>query len=1653
MENFTKSILNYFATYNETRFRFTTKIAQMWSNDELTLNLSVFPEFQSKIISSISEKSTVDLKVNKHEYYIEIPHSEYKKKIEVLNNKNSLSERLNEIRTTNDTVSEDDVDNNSEIYRLFTINLRKEIGNLLLKLQEEEKNRIISENDLEYLPLSTLNTTQIEQYIFDEILKISKKAESDEEFIEKTISLLNEYKPDLVIFDLYTLLLGYSQYVGAQSLYIYFHNFIVDEKIHPLIAIEVELTNNSKGGFEIKTSRDLVYLNTPAINAAKLGNVLTSPRACTFKDLEKYIPQIEMYLEAYYKNSGNFILKPLFRKIVGKDLPNITARIGFQIIPKEDRKILDYSELITQIQSGAGEKFKDLVSTYVDRNVENTTKEVNETYNQRYPKKSYKNIITEIPLSLNQNQRKILTAAENKKNKMIVVDGPPGTGKSYTITALVYLANLLGKSVLITSHKTQALDVVEEKLTNQFQKVHPNAKPPILRLTKANEDSLNNIDNTLSSSVINATNTRVYNFNEDLVKQDLDQLEKDLEENINNYWDTHQDYEDYVKKQAEFFKLHSDLFEDSQIPNKPSNSDKPNVVSIIKTIKGFGISNSEISLDILKYFVTKKEKLERWAEDIEELKENTSYVVDEYLNEEILSNVGNVIKNLEPILNCIEESTKLKDLYLEELKELPSKVPLSEEVNFEKLENSKKYVQELDDINRNIAAKMLGSKRKRELEHILELDYPEVKKHIDKVGTEKTLFEIKSVYRHIEETRKDSAFLSGKYIYEQPYGLTKLKESYKYLKSDKVSDILELVSTKQSKNTSELTIVELRKGIYELENLYKGKKLYESLKELFEMFNLEEDQSDELEAGLAVYKSVVSEIQSNELAETERFFDLYENVLHKIGVVKENLQSINKIDNTTLEENLQKYIDLHFELSSTEKGELKTDLIKQYEEKRLKVLENKNQKRFAGLLDYSGDVQRILNTIANNKRLTEEQAEVLFNNIPCVIAPPELISEYIPMKKDLFDWLIIDEASQVSIAESLSLILRAKQGIVFGDEFQYGAVGAVNVSLEYSKQYFKEVLSDYIKDKNDFLSEEDVEKLATEVSQNVAEDDISVPSRDMYKVDQSTKEWLKTFSIRTSTLSFARALANYTDSLTTHFRSYPEIISYSNETFYKPNEINLITSRIRTRPVKEVLEFIKVDTKGNAGNNINLDEIEVIKEELTKLYRSKYKGSLGIICSFREQTDRMTEILRKDLDFYPSLVRENNLKIWFVGDVQGEERKIIFYSFVEDKNIENGNLYHIYPVIDGQADDVRNLRMQRLNVGFSRAEDKMVFIHSMPIEEYMNTRLGYALKHYWNILTETKDYYIEDTSVFDSPAEENLYKLITQTDFFKNNMDNLKLVAQFEIGKYIKEEFRRNIPKYRVDFLLTLSKSGKEKALIIEYDGLEYHTKDPYNAYSATTFDKEYLDYDLQRQLEIETYGYRFLRINKFNLLPKEKGKTELDVLNDLLAKEFIDILSSYEETPKTTPARVRDSSNENTYHSDIYRSPMEEKLHEILLKTDFYNKRKDKLKVEVNKKINNYEVDFLLTLSEEKLPFKLIVEYDGVKFHSKDMQNVSDNKEMVDSLTDGDIYRQHDLENLGYIILRLNKFNLFEDDNAVESLNDMLEIKYKEYIEKNVKK
>ena len=81
MERFTKSILNYFAAYTETRFNFRRKIDYIWTNDSLTSDLSVFPEFQQKILSSIKDGSAFNLSVKKGEYSISLDQESFRSEL------------------------------------------------------------------------------------------------------------------------------------------------------------------------------------------------------------------------------------------------------------------------------------------------------------------------------------------------------------------------------------------------------------------------------------------------------------------------------------------------------------------------------------------------------------------------------------------------------------------------------------------------------------------------------------------------------------------------------------------------------------------------------------------------------------------------------------------------------------------------------------------------------------------------------------------------------------------------------------------------------------------------------------------------------------------------------------------------------------------------------------------------------------------------------------------------------------------------------------------------------------------------------------------------------------------------------------------------------------------------------------------------------------------------------------------------------------------------------------------------------------------------------------------------------------------------------------------------------------------------------------
>jgi hypothetical protein len=142
-------------------------------------------------------------------------------------------------------------------------------------------------------------------------------------------------------------------------------------------------------------------------------------------------------------------------------------------------------------------------------------------------------LVFQSPLPLAAEQRKVLASLRNPDTKFVIVEGPPGTGKSHTITAIAFELILKGQNILILSDKKEALDVVEAKLNDVIGKVRGadiDYVNPILRLGKTDS----NFSNIIKRASIDKLKASVQQFkaNERRFNSQYSELESSLKENV-----------------------------------------------------------------------------------------------------------------------------------------------------------------------------------------------------------------------------------------------------------------------------------------------------------------------------------------------------------------------------------------------------------------------------------------------------------------------------------------------------------------------------------------------------------------------------------------------------------------------------------------------------------------------------------------------------------------------------------------------------------------------------------------------------------------------------------------------------------------------------------------------------------------------------------------------------------------------------------------------------------------------------------------------------------------------------------------------------------------------------------------------------------------
>ncbi len=1073
--------------------------------------------------------------------------------------------------------------------------------------------------------------------------------------------------------------------------------------------------------------------------------------------------------------------------------------IYFSLFDKSDEALVnDYEEILQQLSLEEGELaqiFNTLIEDFIHKNPILLNPEVEKEWDDAsIPDR----LVSESPIPLNSEQIQILSAIRKPGCKYITVEGPPGTGKSHTITAIIFDAILNHQSVLVLSDKKEALDVVEDKITETMNKVrrlddNEGFQNPILRLGKTG----NTYGQILAKSSIEKIKTHHRAVQKDFAA---------IEENIS--------------------KLSNSLKED---------------------IEAEALAYSEIDLKEISEFYSLEDfySSHGYAFDLNELSQNESAIV--FLGEfrSFILSLPQIFKNdcLSKILHVELETLKSKDILLNFLQILLAYYHLAQEtyrrfgediqrisrlkVFAQKdLVNLKKWVRDCEEAKMPIVGYMFSGSKLQSLDNSFKELFP--------------LVEYRIAHENIKELKQTIE------IFDYFQALVAQSKLITEMSIDHVAVLVELVSSKTNFDEQEKIILSTEK---------------EALS-LFEEFDLCPASIQKLniskEHFSGIFNSPLVTMSSLDFDRSARYPVLKASITSKFGSIP-----------------AMSYVSQKKELET-----LVTTQVTHVLDGRLIDFYNNNK----------ADAETLREVIKNKMKFPKEQFLKLKDAFPCILAGIRDYAEYIPLNAGLFDLVIIDEASQVSIAQAFPALIRAKKVLILGDKKQFSNIKAAQAKSETNREYLNSLARVF----RDQVSEED-SKLVK----------------------------LGKFDIKTSILEFFEFITNYNTQLLKHFRGYKEIISYSNKYFYQGG---LQVMKIRGKNIDDVIKFSFVDHDGKEESvpNSNRAEIDFIIKQLQTLYEAKTNQSVGIITPHTNQQKLLMEAISKlpERDFY---FENLNLKIMTFDTCQGEERDIIFYSMVANENSDRlwGVFIKDFNSVDTEEDG--KIKVQRLNVGFSRAKETIHFVLSKPLDKFSGS-IGDALRHYYFILEEAKKEHDVSETDQKSKMEPEVLNWFYQTEFWKNNKENIEFFPQFEIGKYLKQLDRTyKHPHYKVDFLLVYKDENRnEHKIVIEYDGFKEHFSDLAEV-NEFNYKEYYSEDDIYRQKVLESYGYKFLRINKFNI-----GANQISTLNERISGLIKNVRTSY--NPVLTGIQ---ETIEGLQNGDKKECP---KCHEIREDVDFKN-------------------------------------------------------------------------------------------------------------------
>jgi superfamily I DNA and/or RNA helicase/very-short-patch-repair endonuclease len=1546
-QSFIKEVAKYFMSFLETDFKKRripkrNTIQKTQNGLQVGFDLEKYPKLKKDLIKLLNSGFKKDtLLVKKGKYIKTIPR-----------NLNDLIE--SKILNLQDSIISDIAKYSELAVKNNLIMYQKEYDRYLEESVEEIKtifnNRLILpllddlDKPLENLDLADVNSKyqleiEISESVFDqfeerltEALRDAFQQSDSQNIARNLIGIFDfpEIQRNMIVFftkyavgdaftELYALYRN-NRLIDKTETYVYFYELTFEKLKFPIFYIPVSL-DRDEHSFLLHFEKRL-FLNTKAIDfVVQEFNKQTNESATLAGEFDRImyielendflvlLKNIIQKLEAFFGLNKNIDLSNPKLQTGINILCHLSNRSFFYLFDKSDEALInDYEEILSD-DGSILENYTSLLHQFIEENPIAFMSQVDDEW---HSKKISEKLIVESPIPLNDEQKKVLIALQKQDCHYLILEGPPGTGKSHTITAIICKALLEERSVLVLSDKKEALDVVEDKITGTLNKIRheDDFQNPILRLgrsgskfskivqghaiqkikehynaykykkddyDKARDDYLKNIGYNISEIIQHCEGIHiediVFYFTKSNQFKSIEWFKntefKDIEVEIlkvhesttalrNNNWPYKSKYvsKEFFDRITELKDCFSELeqlkgqignlrYFEEQINKVKSSSSKEdhqlyhtlNILkeecaastALNKTLRLVCLSKSES--DSLSVYIKAKEQL-RIIEEVYNL--SRSYFISDLVPADLLKNLiipegTNVSKGIAKLEEYLTNLKKLRNPlfgYLFKSDQIAT-ITLDLKKNYyqfndPKPEKKQKLYSLVLDLFKFIASKILE-------------DDPSISNNDDYSCVFRNVFMLMTLSQDSSEAKE---FYSTK---QKLLSIATTIEGVKKLREIKTAEIAECIQVLKIRNIIQ-RISSLKKEIAavgDILNVSESHLKFESL----------EQDAIKLQSVLSILKKTLT--HENDIRFLEKFRSDHPQISENIAlnILTKPLSNLS----CSLTEHPQSVIKEFFKYKRVEQiledqfnnqpSDEFFDSINSLEELITAQMTFFLDKRIIEYTqDYAGELNTLKSIIKRKQKFPKELFANLKKAFPCILAGIRDYAEYIPLEKDLFDLIIIDEASQVSIAQALPALIRGRQLIVLGDDKQFSNVKANNASSVMNQQFKGRVWNAFTNEK---AGEEDKFGWLDKVKDN--------------------------FDIKNSILKFSRFIRNYDCQLKKHFRCYPEIISYSDKTFYANS---LQCMKIRGKPIKEVIKFdvIEHDGKIDMFKNTNEMEADFIVEMLKNMDKSQ---TIGIITPHREQVtflfDKINELPERDF-----LFDKCKMKIMTFDTCQGEERDYIFYSMVATQ--EKDRLKWIFPKDFSRIDDEieGTIKAQRLNVGFSRAKECIHFVLSKKIEEFQG-EIKNVLIHYQNELNSkhNRQYGGTDTN---SPMEADIQQYLYETKFYKDNKERIEIVPQFPLGDYLKQLDRTySHPAYKVDFLIILG----EMKIVVEYDGFKEHFESALknNEVINESNYKQFMSAeDVYRQKVLEGYGYRFIRVNKFNI-----GTNPIETLNDRL--------------------------------------------------------------------------------------------------------------------------------------------------------------------------